>query len=211
MMAPRAMTAAVMGLPNRSQGEAAFLQRQCARVRSGKACGRARAGTGGSRPHQTKERAIVLPVVRPDDCPTADVYGSLRLCAQHGLRGLSACIPPLSAHERRHRFNAANPGGQVGARWATRPEPSSQSSPISARSPSRLCSSSIRWGASSGARSPAPVRSHSWSSQACGCSSPSTAATSGSGSCRWRHRPRLRPTHWGERLREGVGAPSWSV
>ena len=36
MMAPRAMTAAVMGLPNRSQGEAAFLQRQCARVRSGR-------------------------------------------------------------------------------------------------------------------------------------------------------------------------------
>jgi len=46
MMAPRAMTAAVMGLPNRSQGEAAFLQRQCARVRSGNACGRAAAGYG---------------------------------------------------------------------------------------------------------------------------------------------------------------------
>jgi hypothetical protein len=44
MMAPRAMTAAVMGLPNRSQGEAAFLQRQRARVRSGNACGRAAAG-----------------------------------------------------------------------------------------------------------------------------------------------------------------------
>ena len=44
MMAPRAMTAAVMGLPNRSQGEAAFLQRQCARVRSGRlAEGRGRA------------------------------------------------------------------------------------------------------------------------------------------------------------------------
>jgi hypothetical protein len=41
MMAPRAMTAAVMGLPNRSQGEAAFLQRQCAR-QSGNACGRRR-------------------------------------------------------------------------------------------------------------------------------------------------------------------------
>jgi hypothetical protein len=40
MMAPRAMTAAVMGLPNRSQGEAAFLQRQCARARSGNACER---------------------------------------------------------------------------------------------------------------------------------------------------------------------------
>lgn len=44
-------------------------------------------GLGGSRPHQTKERAIVLPLVRPDDCPTDGVYGSLRLCAQHGLAG----------------------------------------------------------------------------------------------------------------------------
>jgi hypothetical protein len=41
MTAPRAMTAAVIGLSNRSQGEAAFLRRQCAQVRSGNACGSA--------------------------------------------------------------------------------------------------------------------------------------------------------------------------
>ena len=55
MMAPRAMTAAVMGLPNRSQGEAAFLQRQCARVRSGNACGRATAGLALSGVHLCPE------------------------------------------------------------------------------------------------------------------------------------------------------------
>jgi hypothetical protein len=44
MTAPRAMTAAVIGLSNRSQREAAFLRRQCAQVRSGNACGRAAAG-----------------------------------------------------------------------------------------------------------------------------------------------------------------------
>jgi hypothetical protein len=38
MTAPRAMTAAVIGLLLRSQGEAAFLQRQRAQSRSGEAC-----------------------------------------------------------------------------------------------------------------------------------------------------------------------------
>lgn len=39
MTAPRAMNAAVIGLPTRSQGEAAFLRRQRAQVRSGKPAG----------------------------------------------------------------------------------------------------------------------------------------------------------------------------
>jgi hypothetical protein len=40
MTAPRAMNEAVIGLPTRSHGEAAFLRRQRAQVRSGNACGR---------------------------------------------------------------------------------------------------------------------------------------------------------------------------
>jgi hypothetical protein len=48
MTAPRAMTAAVIGLSNRSQGEAAFLRRQCAQVRSGNARGRAAGATSSA-------------------------------------------------------------------------------------------------------------------------------------------------------------------
>jgi hypothetical protein len=49
MTAPRAMTAAVIGLSNRSQGEAAFLRRQCAQVRSGNARGGAGATSSAAR------------------------------------------------------------------------------------------------------------------------------------------------------------------
>jgi hypothetical protein len=46
MTAPRAMTAAVIGLPTRSQGEAAFLRRQRAQVRAGRPTGGLGCGNG---------------------------------------------------------------------------------------------------------------------------------------------------------------------
>jgi hypothetical protein len=65
MMAPRAMTAAVMDLSNRSQGEAAFLQRQCARVRSGNACGRAATAHGSGKSRRTAGRALPGDLLQP--------------------------------------------------------------------------------------------------------------------------------------------------
>ena len=97
MTAPRAMNAAVIGLPTRSQGEAAFLRRQRAQVRSGEACGKTAAGLGDSCAHPPQEQgrpgdptlANLTPVelaekienrsLRPRVAPTGDAAQTVRV------------------------------------------------------------------------------------------------------------------------------------
>jgi hypothetical protein len=97
MTAPRAMNAAVIGLPTRSQGEAAFLRRQRAQVRSGEACGKTAAGLTDSCTHTPQEQgrprdptlANLTPVelaekienrsLRPRIAPTGDAAQTVRV------------------------------------------------------------------------------------------------------------------------------------